>query len=183
MERIADALCNENMDGLAKSTQRTVRHTFQKIINKGAGVQFLNERRSPVYSMTHPLPSPKKESLLVEDAASLVAYIVRIGGKNGATVTATFDATKETRTVECSRHTAKKMSDAGCLYESVSLIGKAEWRTEPWSLVNFWANTFKKHYRGKASKLFGSLDKEFIDSFKSMDVDKYMAEVRGEDVE
>jgi hypothetical protein len=181
IDRISVALCDENFDILAKRTQRQFRKAFGRLIGKGAGVQFFNGRASPVYSRSHPLPEPKVEPSLVEDSVSLLAYIVSLGGKGDATVRATFEATNETISVDCDKKIAKRMSDACCLYETVSLIGKAEWKVEPWQLLKFQVTEFEKHHKGKASELFNSLDKDFVNHFRDINVDAFMRDVRGEE--
>lgn len=154
VNRISTALSKEDLDGLSTGTQKEIREAFEYITYKGAGVQILNGKASRVYTKDRPLPPPKKELLLVEESTSLLARVYRVGGKKTATILATFEATNETIAVNCSSAIAKRISDERCLYEIICLIGKAEWRIAPWSLVNFTVNDFTQPFKGKASKLF-----------------------------
>ena len=181
VNRISAALSREDLDSLSSSTQKEIRGAFEYVTNKGVGVQLLNGKASRVYTKERPLPQPKKETFLVEESTSLLARVFKVGGKKNAAVQATFEATNQTITVNCSATIAKRIADEGCLYEIISLIGKAEWRVNPWSIASFTVTDFSQHFKGKASKLLDSLDKEFVDSFKEIDVDAFMKEVRGED--
>jgi len=178
--RIENALCFGTMESLQEESQEKLRTSFGRLIAKGACLQWIGDHASPVYSKENPLPVAKDIGTFSELSASLLARVLKIGGENDPTVRAVFDATGQEMTAKCSVSVCKKMSDAGCLYETVSLLGKAKWQVSPWKITSFNVNGFEKHYQGRASEFLATLDDNFVAACNNIDVDMHMEDMRGE---
>ena len=179
-QRVESAVCTGNFDTLEDESQDEIRKVFSPLIAKGACIQWIGEETSPVYSKEHPLPNEKKIGIFVEQQASLLVKVLKIGGVSHPSVKAIFDTTGQELQAACDTKTCKRLSDEKCLYESVTLIGVAKWHRDTWKLKSFQVKDFIKHYQGTGKEFLDSLDPRFAEACNAIDIDTHLSDLRDE---
>lgn len=176
--QVTHSLSTNNYHDLPAQSIQHLRNLSNQIKKLNCSVIFYDTHHKCTAEITPSINIKIPEIVYIEGETTLYGYIENVGGKKPQ-VRITLTNGKK---LICKINDKEKIRKLGALiYTEVGLVGIAKWQMPEMEIIDFEIQEILEYRESSIFETMNTLSKIAGDSFDSLDVNSWIAEIRGHD--
>ncbi len=178
---ISQAIANHDYSGIPVTAHQALHEISNQATKKNWSVVFVADQnhriQEAVISEVDPVPPPK--IVTAQGDTTIYGRLIRVGGVRPRAMITLPD--EGYLYIDLTESMAVELASKERLYKDVGIEGTATWRVDTWEIVEFKAKriTVYQPHETNLVKTFEALAEAAGDRWEGVDVDRFIAELRG----